>query len=376
MENIVIFTVYFKNEREIKMSSEKNIMYMDHLKAKELCEKIFVAQGVAPADASIVADNLIGADLRGISSHGISRMMVYSNRLSLGMTNLKAKMNILNETPSALHIDADNGFGAPAGIKAMEKCIEKAKKSGSAICTVTHSNHFGYAAFYSMRALEHDMIGLSLSNAPGTMAPWGGINPMLGTNPFCFAVPTAKHYPLVLDCATSLVARGKINLADIEGQPIPEGWAQDDKGRPTTDAVEALKGTVLPFGNYKGSGLSMMIDVLCALLGGGSYGANIGGLYGDSTDKQNLGHFFAAIDIKVFQDPQTFKLRVDSMIDEIKGSEKSIGVEEIYVPGELEYLNTRFYSEKGIEVGPGVIGDLEILCEKNGVKADLREYLK
>ena len=221
-----------------------------------------------------------------------------------------------------------------------------------------------------MMAAREDMIGISLSNAPATMAPWGGMTPMMGTNPFCVAVPAARHRPLVLDCASSVVARGKISLADIENNPIPEGWALDPDGLPTTDAAAALAGVVLPFGTYKGSGIAVMVDILSAVLSGAAFGMHVGQLYSDAGTPQNLGHFLAAINIGMLNDLDTFKAGVDQMIDDIKSSKKAPGVQEIFVPGEIEFENEEYYRNKGIGAGPGVLRDLKELSAKYGDGTD------
>lgn len=355
------------------MSESK--MYINVDGTRRLCTRILVGAGVPEKDAAVVIDNLIRADLRGIGSHGISRLFVYCERLKDKMINVNPKIKVIKETPSTLLLDGDNGLGAVVGKRAIEMCIEKARENGSVTCTVRNGNHFGIAAYYAMMAVPYDMIGISMTNAPPTMASWGSITPLLGTNPFCFAIPANKHRPLVLDCATSVVARGKINLAEIENKSIPEGWAMDRAGRPTTNATEGLKGSVLPFGTYKGSGISMVIDILCALLSGAQYGSHMGNLYNNSETHQELGFFFSIIDIKSFSDPDTFKSRVDEMIDEIKSSEKAYGVEEIFVPGEIEFNNEKANLTKGIEIGKGVLRDLNILRERYSVDINPSDYI-
>lgn len=352
-----------------------DIKRLDARKTKELCQRILMGAGVTESDAAAVAENLIQADLRGISSHGISRMMVYTSRLLNGLTNTHPNIQVVSETPSSLVLDGDNGLGAVIGTKAMQMTIEKAKKTGVAMTSVRGGNHYGIAAYYGMMAARQDMIGMAFTNAPKTMAPWGGMEPMIGTNPFCFAIPTGERRMFVLDCATSVVARGKINLAEIEDKPIPEGWGLDKEGHPSTNATAVLEGVVLPFGTYKGSGLSIVIDILCALLSGANFGSHIGNLYGDSKEQQNLGYFFGAIDIKSFTDPAAFKAKMDQMIGELKGSKKAPGVDEIYMPGEIEFNNEAENLVKGIEVGPGVLRDLNILCQKTGVDDKPENYI-
>ena len=351
------------------------VSYLDAKAAREICTEILKGAGALPVQAELVADNLVKADLRGIASHGVSRMAVYMQRIKNGMTNLAPDFRTISETGSTLLIDADNALGAAAGVYAMDKAIEKAAISGMASCAVRRGNHFGIAAYYAMRALPRDMIGMSFTNAPPTMAPWGGITPMLGTNPICFAIPAAACQPIVLDAATSVVARGKINLAEIEGHDIPDNWALDTKGRPTVNATEALKGTVLPFGTYKGSGISMIVDIFCGLLSGAAYGSHIGMLYDNSMEEQNIGYFFCALDIKAFADPAAFKANMDTMIHELKNGSKAEGADAIFMPGEIEFNNEKFFLEHGIEAGPGVLRDLSELCRRYGVGIDPYEFV-
>ncbi len=353
------------------MAERENFAYyLDPAGVRSLCERILTGAGLPADQSAIVVDNLVRADLRGISSHGVSRMAVYSERIASGGLNIDGVIEVVADAPAAMRIDARNNMGAVAGTRAMQLVIERARTCGIAAGTVYNGNHFGFAAFYSMMALQEDMIGVSLSNAPATMAPWGGMTPMMGTNPFSIAIPTARHRPLVLDCASSFVARGKINLADIEKKPIPEGWALDSEGKPTTNAAAGLAGVVLPFGTYKGSGIAIMIDILSAVLSGASFGSHVGQLYSDAGVPQNLGHFFAAVNIRMLNDLSAFKAGVDLMIDDIKASRKAPDVEEIFVPGELEFDNEDFYRVKGVGVGAGVLRDLRRLSAEYGDGTD------
>ncbi|MGE4284798.1 MAG: Ldh family oxidoreductase, partial [Clostridia bacterium] len=327
-------------------------------KAREFCIEAFKALGVPVEDGTIVADNLIEGELRGLGSHGLSRMKFYINKLAAGGFNPKPNIKIVQDRPSMLVMDSDNSLGAVAGTKAMSMCIEKAKKTGIACAAVNNGNHYGLAAYYSMMALEHDMIGFSVCNTIAKMAVYGGIDPVLGTNPISIAVPAGKSYPLVFDAATSEVALGKVMVADIEGKSIPENWAIDKTGKPTTNAREALEGAILPFGGYKGSGLAIMVDIFSAVLSGAAFGMYTGELRADPEKGQDLGFFFGAMDIASFQEPNLFKERIDQLVKDLKGSRKQKGVEEIYMPGELEYLKKEKLSKDGFEIGPGVLRDL------------------
>ena len=334
-------------------------------------QRIFVAAGLLPEDAAVVTDNLVQADLRGHSSHGISRVRVYCDRIRDGFVATSSKVRVLNETPATFHLDGGHGMGAVVARQAMRMCVEKAKGSGIALCSVRAGNHFGIASYYTIQAAAEDMIGYACSNAPATMSPWGGITPMLGTNPFSMSVPAERHHPIVMDSSSSVVARGKINLAEIENRSIPLGWAIDKEGHPTTDATEALQGSVLPFGEHKGYGIAMMIDILSGVLSGASYGRHLGPLWNNSDTHQNLGFFLLAINIASFSNIGDFKRRIDQMIDEIKASKPAPNTDEILVPGEIEFRNEQYNREHGIIVGPGVLRDLDELQRRFDLDLDL-----
>ncbi|MBD3305548.1 hypothetical protein GF339_04120, partial [candidate division KSB3 bacterium] len=260
------------------------------------CSEAFQALNVPEQDADIVASNLVEAELRGLSSHGVMRLHAYLSKLEHAGYNPTPDIRIVRERPSLVVIDGDNGLGAVAGTRAMSLCLEKAKATGIACAAVGGGNHFGIAAFYSMMALNAEMIGISMCNATPKVAVWGSRQPVLGTNPLSIAVPAAKRWPLVFDAATSILARGKIIMADAEGKPLPPGAALDQDGNPTLDPKQALTGILVPFGEHKGSGISIMIDVLSALLSGAFYSMQIPELFSDFSQGQNVGFFFGAID--------------------------------------------------------------------------------
>ena len=344
--------------------------------ATAAAQRIFEAAGLPSEDAALVTDNLILGDLRGHSSHGIARLKVYCDRIQAGLVARRPRIRVLNETPAAMLVDGGHGMGAVVARRAMALCMEKARTSGIAMCSVRSGNHFGIAAYYSMQAAAQGMIGYACSNAPATMAPWGGITPMLGTNPFSMAAPAEKHPPIVLDSSSSMVARGKINLAQIENRAIPLGWAIDAAGRQTTDATAALAGSVLPLGEHKGYGIALMIDILCGALSGASSGPHIGPLWDNASSRQDLGFFLMAINIASFCDLGGFKRRIDQMIDEIKASQAGPDCDEILLPGEPEFRSERINRARGILVGPGVLRDLKALSRQFGLELSLEADLR
>ena len=340
-------------------------------RAIAFCTEAFTAVGVPEADGKIVSQNLIEAELRGHGSHGVSRMKFYMAKLAGGGFNPNPNIKILKDKPSMLLMDSDNSLGAVAATQAMTLCIEKAKKTGFAAASVGNGNHYGIAGFYAMMALEHDMIGFSVCNSVKLQAVYGGAVPMLGTNPIAVAIPAGKRYPLVFDAATSTVASGKIIVADIEGRPVPLGWALDSSGKPTTNAKEALLGALLPLGGYKGSGLAIIVDVFSAVLSGAMTSPHVNELRFDPDKGQNVGFFFGAIDVGSFEDVDVFKTRIDQLIDELKGCQKMEGVEEIFMPGEIEYRKKEQFSKTGFKIGPGVYNDLMQLKERFNLKSIL-----
>jgi len=350
------------------------VIIVQHEKARAFCTEAFMALNVPRADAELVADNLVEGELRGLSSHGLSRLIFYVRKLEAGGFKANPNIRVMQERTSTLMIDADNSLGAVAGAIAMNRCIEKAKSTGIACATVKNGNHYGIAAHYSMMALPHDMIGISMCNSVAKMSVHGGIDPILGTNPISIAVPADKRHPLVYDAATSLVALGKVMVADIEGKPIPEGWAIDRDGHPTTSAREALNGAILPFGSYKGSGLAVMVDVFTAVLSGAQFGMHTGELRANPEVGQEVGFFFGAIDIAAFQDVQGFKQRMDQMIAELKASRRAEDCDEILMPGEPEFLKREKNLKEGFRIGPGVLRDLISIKERYGLKIDPADW--
>jgi len=220
---------------------------------ESFCTRVFRAAGLPEPDAALAAECLILANLRGIHSHGVSRLGTYARRIREGVVASDSTIEIVNDSPTALLVDGHNAMGTSVGRQVMGTCIDRARKSGNGFAAVRRSNHFGIGAFYTTLAAEQGLIGLTTSNAPASMVPFGGARPMLGTNPLSIAIPSARHPPLVLDMASSVVAQGKIILAKKQGETeIPSGWAVDADGTDTTDPQAALAGSMLPFGGPKG----------------------------------------------------------------------------------------------------------------------------
>lgn len=333
----------------------------------QFCEQVLIKAGVPAKDAYIVAESLIGADLRGVDSHGIVRLAIYVERIEKGMINPHANIEIDSESGATVLVNGNNHIGAVIGSKALHIAIEKAKQSGAGIVGVKGSNHFGTGAYYASKAIEQDFILMVLSNASQTMPPVGGVRPFIGTNPITVGVPTGNEVPFILDMATSVVARGKIIIAAQRGESIPIGWAIDKEGNPTTNAEAALTGSVLPVGGHKGYGISMFIDILSGVLTGAGFGKYVNNMYENWNEPQNVGHFFVAIDINRFIPMDFFKTRMDQYIQEIKAEPKAPGVDEILIPGEIEYRLSEKRKQQGIELPSKVSDELARIGEKYGV---------
>lgn len=347
---------------------------LDNEKLKEFCTEIFEKVGISEVEARTVSDNLIEAQLRGVQSHGIAKVVDYADYIEKGKFNAKPDIQILKESISTISIDGDHGMGAVLGKFAMEKCIEKAKISGIASATVSKGSHFGMAGFYSMMALEKNMIGIALCNSGNVMTIYGGTSRVLGTNPISIAVPANEKYPIVFDAATSEAAFNKIRLANTEGRDIPEGWAIDKNGKDTVNAREALEGAVIPFGGYKGSGLAVMVNILTCVLSGAFLDA-----HGEETKKgetsKSVGFYFSAIDIEKFQDVDIFKKSIDLMVGELKASNRNEDVENIFMPGEIEYLRKEENLRFGVEIGGGVLDGLKQLQKKYSLKNRIEDCI-
>jgi LDH2 family malate/lactate/ureidoglycolate dehydrogenase len=344
----------------------KEAIIARHEALMEFCTGVFERLGVPAEDARIAADAVVCSNLRGVDTHGVIRMLVYSAKLKRGGINPRPNLRLLRETKGTALIDGGNGLGQVVGYRAMETSIRKAREVGVSCVSVRNSNHFGTCAHYSMMALPQDMIGLVFTNASAQIAPTGGAEKMLGNNPWSVAVPAGKHFPVVLDMANSVVARGKIRMAAKEGKPIPPVWAVDKNGEPTTDPKAALEGFLLPVGGYKGYGISLMVDLLTGVLANSSYGPRVQGL--DIVEAAGgVGHTFMAVDIAAFDDVAEFKARMDAYIDEIKGSKKATGVDVIYLTGEPEFLKEQERRRKGIPLHISIVKDLRKIAGETGV---------
>lgn len=335
--------------------------------------------GIPENDAKIVADVLIEADLRGIDSHGLIRIYSYYGlRLEKKYMNPVSKFKIIKETDTTLMYDAGNGPGQVVSYHAMSRCIEKAKKSNLAVAVVKNSNHYGIAAYYSMMALKHDMIGISLTNSQPLVAPTYGRTAVIGTNPISIAAPSCNEYPFVLDMATSVVPIGRIKVYEEKGEKIPIGWGIDDSGNVTDNPKNVQSGgpgALMPLGGtdimrgYKGYGLAIMVEILCAALSGASHLTNVG--FPHEPRVSDVSHFFMAINIEAFRPAVDFKKQMDDMIKLLKNSPKADGHDRIFVAGEKEFAIAEYNEKNGIPLLKNIVEQLKINGERLGVPFNL-----
>lgn len=333
---------------------------------------LLTAAGAPGRVARTVARSLVTADMRGIASHGVVRLPIYLERLQRQMVDAAAEPVLERDSGATAVLDGCNNFGAHVGMRAMEAAVGRAYAHGIGVVGVRRSNHFGTAAYFVDGALAAGQVAIVASNASQTMPPVGGKSPFVGTNPLCIACPTNRDAPFVLDMATSVVARGKIIFAAKAGEPIPEGWAVDAEGRPTTNAEAGLAGSVLPVGGAKGFGLSMAIDVLSGVLTGAGFGPTVNNMYENWDEPQNVGHLFVALDIERFIPLPAFLERIGAYIDALKAAPRTEGVDELLYAGELEHRRAEAARAHGVELPAALVEDLNALAERLSVPDRLR----
>lgn len=332
---------------------EENIK-IGESKLRKLVEEIFQKYGLSEEEASIVTDTLVVANLRGVDTHGVVLVDKYVQRLQAGSLNPQPNIKKTVDIGAVAMVDGDNGLGQLIGHKAMQLAVEKAKVHGVGVVAINNSNHFGTAAYFSMLAAAEGCIGIAASNASPRLAPWGGITPTYGNNPWSVAVP-AEPFPIVLDIANSVVAFSKILTARAKGESVPEEWALDVNGRKTTDAH--LAEILLPFGGHKGYGIAFMIEVLTSILSNASIGKDVL-KYDNLQAGQNIGHFFLALDISKFASKEEFNERLEFFIKQIRESELAENTVKIYLPGEIEFENSVNRKQDGITLPKKVVETL------------------
>lgn len=327
---------------------------------------VFRQQGLSPADAAIVSDCLVKANLRGLDSHGVSRIPIYVKRLNLKLVNPTPAIRVDRVAQSAAAVDGDDGMGMVVATRAMAEAIDLSRETGVGLAGVKRSTHYGMAAYYVLQAVAADCIGFAFTNSSPGMAPWGGSRPVMGVNPLAVGIPAGKRGPIVIDMAMSVMARGKLRLAGLQGTPIPTGLGLDACGRPTTDGLAVFNGgTVLPFGGPKGSALAIWMEVMGGVLTGAAFAGEMRSLYEDFSGPQRIGHVFMAVRPDLFLSLSEFKNRMDLMIERYSTSPTADGVEKILMPGEPEARAETQRSATGIPIGEKMIS----LLKKEGQDA-------
>lgn len=332
---------------------------------KKFTAALLTAAGSDHAEALVVADNLINANLRGIDSHGLVRIGDYIERIKNGVIISPGTTTVLRSMPATALLDGGNGWGAVVGRQAMDMAIEKAQTHGVGVVTVVNSNHFGYAGYYGEMALAKDMIAIVMTNSTPLMIPTGGREIALGTNPICICAPAGTEAPFLYDGATTVVARGKVTVAAKKGAKIPLTWGVDAAGKPTDDptAVAGLS----PFGGYKGYDLAVAVDILSGILGGGPFGRHVGVL-AMATTPQEVGHFFMALNIEAFRDLAGFKAEMDNMLRELRAIAPAPDGPGVLIAGDPERRERASREAQGIPLPVEIEADLARMAAAVGVQ--------
>lgn len=346
----------------------------------EFTFSVFKSMGCPAHHAETAATVLLSADVRGIDSHGIARLSGYIRLWEVQRINATPDIRIVHETPSTAVVDGDAGLGLVVAPFAMQVAIEKAKQAGTGWVSVRNSNHFGIAGYHAMMALQHDMIGMAMTNASALVAPTFSIEKMLGTNPIAVAIPAGKQPPFVADMATTTAANGKLEILQRKNADAPLGWVQDKAGNETTDANILKKdGALLPLGtdrehgSHKGYALGSIVDIFSAVLSGGSYGPWAPPFPAyvpmpENMPGKGLGHFFGAMRIDAFRKADEFKEHMDNWITRFRAAKPAPGFERVLIPGDPEREFEEQRMQNGIPVASSVAADLKIIAHKFGIE--------
>ena len=342
----------------------------DHLAAVSVA--LLKGMGVEGGEAKTVADNLVMAEKRGVSTHGVNFLPLLADRIERGQVIVPTAVTVISDADAVTHLDGGNGLGQTAATKGMRSSIDKARRFGIGLSLIRNTNHIGVLAFYTLMAAREGLIGLCMCNSAAAMAPWGGAEPFFGTNPFSVASPGGDGTPVVLDMSTSIVARGKIRRALRLKEPIPLGWALDAGGSPTDDPQEAMGGTLLPVGGPKGYGMALFIDLISGLLSGSKYSRDVKTFH-KPEGPTGVGVTTLAIEIARFMPLDTFHSLVEEHSRAIRGSAKAREAGRIYLPGEIEAERERLSEKSGVEVDAATCRSLDALLEKYGLPIRLKD---
>ena len=335
---------------------------MKLIKLSKTIKKIFFDHGLSKKHASISSNAIINAELVGMHSHGLTRLMMYCKRIQKKLINPKPRIKIKKISQSISLIDANNSIGFVAADIAIKTAINSAKKTGIGLVAVKNSGHYGLSGYYVEKAVKKNLIAICFTNAPPAIAPYGAKKSLFGTNPICFGTPTNSKIPFILDTSVSMINRGKIRRAAKLGLKIPSGVALDKSGKPTTNAKKALEGVQLPIASFKGSGLAWMVDILSGVFTGGNHSGKVKDPFDDFTGPQNIGHLFILMKPNLFVG-NNYNKRIKENIKTIKKLPKIKGVKEILYPGQNKYQRYKNNLKKEIKIPKNVFIEIKSLLK-------------
>jgi len=357
-----------------------DVVFIDVETLENFMRDVFIGVGVPKDDADIIADVLITSDLRGIDSHGVQRLYMYYSRIKEGIYEVKTKIDVIKDGPTTALLDGGCGMGHVIAHKAMKMAIEKAKEYGLGAVAVRNSTHFGIAGYYSLMAIKEGMIGLAVTNARPSVPPTFGVEPMLGTNPLTCGAPTDEEFPFLIDCATSIIQRGKVEVHSRINKPLPDNVVITDDGKTETDPVIVLdnmakgKAALLPLGGkgedtggYKGYGYSTLVEILSAALQDGIHLKDTIGIIEEGQKRLKVGHFFLAINIESFISLGNFKITAGSIMRGLRNSKKEPEQNRIYTAGEKEYLVETERKNIGIPINKNLQQDILTMQKELGL---------
>jgi L-2-hydroxycarboxylate dehydrogenase (NAD+) len=351
---------------------------------EKFTRQVFEKMGCSPGDAKMAADVFVRAELRGYASHGMIRIRDYYQLWQAGRINVRPDVRIVHESPSTAVVDGDGAIGMIAATKSMQIAIEKARTAGTGWVSTRGSNHYGYCAYYTMLALAHDMIGISMTIANPLVAPTFSVSQMLGTNPISVAIPAGNYPPFVADFSTTAIARGKLAIAAKKGEKVPFGYVQDADGLPSDDpdiitrggSMLTLGGTA-EYGGHKGYALSAIVDIFSAVLSGANFGPfcppSVAYLpVKEEKVGEGTGHFFGAMRIDAFQKPEVFKSRMDKWIETFRAAKPARGHDRVLIPGDPERANEERIGREGINVIGPVQKEIKEIADALGIEFEMR----
>ncbi len=347
------------------MQDSNDYFVIEHRRLADFAAAVLEAVKVPSKAAALVADSLVSANLRGVDSHGVQLLIWYTQQIVDGNIDIRTAGEVASEAGSCMVYDGLNGLGQVVSDACCDHAIRLAKSHGIGMVTARNSSHFGASAWWAQRLADAGYIGIVTCNATPLVAAWQGRDKILGTNPICMAVPGPNTF--LLDMATTRVALNRIHKAILSGDTeIPEGWAMDSEGNPTTDPKIALEGLPMPLGGYKGTGLALMVEVLCAVLSGGAMMTGVGGLRVKNRPMR-VSHFFLAIDPARFLPMDEFLARMQQMRETVKGSRPAAGFDEVLIAGDPEWRTEERRRRDGIPVSNGIWQQLRQLGESLNV---------